>query len=183
MHLTKIWTIVFGMLMMGLVHSSSAKCQSMFSLEQDRAEVPKAKPVVKKTSFVFKASEAYLAGGTAFDMTTTVRGLDHSTTAYTSSGTPLTRYYVKETGWARYLSSTDPSTVVLSNVALNCGVDWLGRRLYARGGHWRTIAVGALLVKGTLNIISASNNIRNDGQIDNQVRIATGYRGLVVWSH
>lgn len=180
-NLTIIWTIVFGMLMMGISHPSSATCQSMFSLEQDRTEVPKAKPV-KKTGFVFKASEVYLAGGTAFDMTTTVRGLDHSTTAYMSNGAPLTHYYVKETGWAGYLSSTDASTVVLSNVALNCGVDWLSRRLYARGGRWRTIAVGALLAKGTFNIISASNNIRNDGQVDNQVRTATGYRGLIVWS-
>ena len=167
---------------MSLVNSSlSANAQSMFSLDQDRAEVPKAVPV-KKTSFAFKASEIYLAGGTAFDMTTTVSGLDHSTTACMSNGTPLTHYYVKETGWAGFLGARDPWTAVAANVFLNYEIDRYSRKLYLRGGHWRAVGIGALLVKGTLNTIAAGNNIRGDERIDRQVRLATGYNGQIVWS-
>jgi hypothetical protein len=167
---------------MSLMNSSpSAKCQSMFSPEQDRAEVPRA-AMVKKTSAAFKASEIYLAGGTAFDMTTTIKGLGHSTTAYMSNGTPLTHYYVKETGWAGCLGERDPWTAVAANVFLNYEIDRYSRKLYLRGGHWRAVGIGALLVKGTLNTIAAGNNIRNDERIDRQVRLATGYNGRIVWS-
>jgi hypothetical protein len=167
---------------MSLVNSLlSANAQSMFSLEQDRAEVPKAAPV-KKTSATFKASEFYLAGGTAFDMTTTVRGLGHPTTACMGNGTPLTQYYVKETGWAGFLGSRDAFTAVAANVFLNYEIDRYSRKLYLRGGHWRAVGIGALLAKGTLNVIAAGNNIRNDERIDRQVRLATGYNGQIVWS-
>jgi len=183
MNLTSIRAGAIGILLaMGFAHSSSANAQSTFSLEQDRAKIPKAVPV-KKTSTIFKVSEFYLAGGTAFDATTTVKGLDHSTTASMSNGTPLTHYYVKEIGWAGFLGDRDPWTAVAANVFLNYEIDRYSRKLYLRGGHWRAFAVGAILAKGTLNVISASNNIRDDERIDQKVRLATGYRGLIVWSH
>jgi hypothetical protein len=184
MHLTNIRAGFFGVLLMAMsvVNSSpSANCQSMFSLGQDRTEVPKAEQT-KKVRFVFRASELWLAGGTAFDMTTTARSLDHPTTAYMSNGTFLTHYYVKETGWAGFLGDRDAFTAVGANVLLNAGIDRYSRKLYSRGGRWRTVGIGVLLAKGTLNAIAAGSNIRNGDRIDRQVRMATGYKGQIIWS-
>jgi hypothetical protein len=181
-YLTNIRARFFGtFLVIGLVNLSSAHSQSMFSLARERPEVPKAE-LAKKTSFAFKASEFFLAGGTAFDMTTTVMGLEHPTTAYRSDRSFLTRYYVKETGWAGFLGNRDPWTVTAANVILNAGIDRYSRKLYARGGRWRAVGIGALLAKGTLNTIAAGRNVRNDDRIDAQVRLATGYQGRILWS-
>lgn len=184
MNLTKIRAGSFGMLLlaMGLITPSPANSQSMFSLEMVRVEVPKAKPV-PKTSFAFKASELFLASGTAFDMTTTARGLGHPTTAYRSDGSFLTHYYVEETGWAGFLGNRDAFTAVGANVVKNVLMDRFSRRLYARGGRWRTVAFGVNILQGTLNSIAAGKNIRSDERIDSQVRLATGYGGRIVWSH
>jgi hypothetical protein len=180
-HLTIIRAGIGMLLAMGSIIPSSANSQTLFSLESDRAKVPKAEQA-KKTSFTFKASEFYLAGGTAFDMTTTIKGLCHPTTAGMSNGTPLTHYYVKEMGWAGFLGDRDPWTAVAANVFLNYEIDRYSRRLYARGGHWRAIAIGTNVLKGTLNSIAAGENMRNDARIDQQVRLATGYKGQIVWS-
>jgi hypothetical protein len=67
-------------------------------------------------------------------------------------------------------------------VALNVAVDRFSRKLYARGGRWRGVAIGALLAKGTFNMIGATNNIRSDERIDSKVRLATGYQGQIGWS-
>jgi hypothetical protein len=183
MNLTKIRAGSFGMLLlaMGLQTSSPANSQSMFPFMRGRAEIPKAEPV-QKTSFAFKASELFLASGTAFDMTTTARGLDHSTTAYRSDGSFLTHYYVKETGWAGFLGNRDAFTAVGANVFKNVLMDRYSRRLYARGGRWRTLAFGMNILQGTLNSIAAGNNIRSNERIDRQVRLAPGYGGAIVWS-
>jgi len=175
---------LFGILLavMSLVNSSlPANSQSMFLLNGNSAKTLKAEPV-QKTSFAFKASELFLAGGTAFDMTTTARSMGHPTAAYRSDGILLAHYYVKETGWAGFLGSRDPYTAVAANVILNVGVDRLGRRLYARGGRWRAAAFGVNILKGTLNSIAAGNNIRSDERIDDKVRLSTGYKGKIVWS-
>jgi hypothetical protein len=137
---------------------------------------------IPKISFAFRASELYLAGGTAFDMTTTVRGLGHPTTASRSDGTLLTRYYVTEQGWAGFLGRRDPVTATAANILLNAGIDRFSRKLYTRGGRWRALAYGTVLAKGTLNAIAAGNNIRNNERINQQVRTATGYKGLIVWA-
>jgi len=184
MHLTEVRAKFIGMLLlaMGIVAPSPANSQSMFSLGMERAKIPKAEQV-PKTSFAFKASELFLSSGTAFDMTTTVRSLDHPTTAYRSDDSFLTHYYVKETGWAGFLGNRDAFTAVGANVVKNFLIDRYSRRLYARGGRWRTVAFGMNILQGTLSSIAAGNNIRSDERIDRQVRLATGYRGLIVWSH
>jgi hypothetical protein len=175
----------FGMLLlvvMSLVNSSlPANSQSMFYLQGSKAKIPEKAGPVQKTILAFKASELFLAGGTAFDMTTTARGLNHPTTAYRSDGSFLTQYYVNETGWAAFLGKRDAVTAVTANVLLNAGIDRFSRRLYARGGRWRKLALGTVLLKGALNTIAASNNIRNDNRIDDQVRLATGYQGTILW--
>ena len=173
-----------GMLLMAASFATSplsASSQTLFSLENGRPRMPDAKQV-PKTSFVFKASEFYLAGGTAFDMTTTVQGLGHPTTACKSDGSFLTHYYVVETGWARFLGDRDPTSAVMANVILNAGIDRFSRRLYARGGRWRALAIGTNVLKGTLNAFAAGSNIRSDERINQRVRLATGYRGMIVWS-
>jgi hypothetical protein len=183
MYLTVIRAGMFGMLLaMSVMNSLSANSQTLFPPEHDTSKVPKAESV-KKTSFAFKASELYLAGGTVFDMTTTVQGLDHPTTAYRSDNIFLTHYYPVESGWAGCFGNRDAFTAVGANVVLNVGVDLVSRSLYARGGRWRALAFGALLLKGTFNVIAASNNIRNDERINADVRLATGYRGQIIWSH
>ena len=182
MNLARIRAVIIGMLLaMGLVNSSSANSQTLVSPENDRPKNLEANRV-KKPGFVFRASEIYLAGGTAFDMTTTVRGLGHPTTALRSDGSFLTHYYTVETGWAGCLGRRDSFTAVAANVALNVAVDRFSRRIYARGGRWRALAIGVNVLKGTLNTVAASNNVRTNERIDNQVRLATGYQGQIVWS-
>ncbi len=182
LYLTKIRAVIVGMLLaMGFVTPSFANSQTLVSPENDR---PKSLETdrVKKPGFVFRASEIYLAGGTAFDMTTTVMGLSHPTTASRSDGTFLTHYYAVESGWAGYLGRTDSFTAVGANVILNVAVDRFSRRLYARGGRWRALAIGTNVLKATLNTIAAGNNVRRSERIDSQVRIATGYQGQILWS-
>ena len=183
MYLTVIRAGIVGMLLiMSVMNSLSASCQTLFPSGDDRLKVPEAKRA-KKTSFAFKASELYLAGGTAFDMTTTVEGLSHPTTACRSDNSFLTHYYVVESGWAGYFGKRDAVTAVTANVMLNVGIDWFSRGLYARGGRWRALAIGTLLLKGTFNAIAEGNNIRNTDRINQRVRLATGYRGQIIWSH
>lgn len=183
MYLTTIRAGLFGVLLtVGLVTPLSANSQTMFSPENDRAKIPKEAEQGQKPSFAFRASEYYLAGATAFDMTTTVRGLQHPTTALRSDGSLLAHYYVVETGWAGFLGRRDPVTAVAANAFLNFEVDRFSRRLYARGGRWRAVAIGALLAKGAFNTVGAVNNIRSDERIDGQVRLATGYQGQIGWS-
>jgi hypothetical protein len=184
MNLTKIRAGSFGMLLlaMGLITPSPANSQSMFPFMMGRAKIPKAEQVPKKTSLAFKASELFLASGTAFDMTTTVWSLDHPTTAYRSDGSFLAHYYVKETGWAGFLGRRDAFTAVGANVFKNVVIDRYSRRLYARGGRWRTLALGMNILQGTFNSLAAGNNIRSYERIDRQVRLATGYPGPIDWS-
>jgi hypothetical protein len=115
-------------------------------------------------------------------MTTTVRSLDHPTTALRSDGTFLTHYYVKEDGWAGIFGRRDAATAVVANVLLNAGIDHFSRKLYSRGGRWRVLAYGMVLGKGTINAIAAGSNLRNDEGINKQVSLATGYKGQILWS-
>jgi hypothetical protein len=179
---------MFGMMLslsVGLITPSFAISQTpLFSLfEAGRLKPPEGSPKpAPKPSFAFRASEAYLAGGTAFDMSTTVRSLDHPTTALRSNGMFLTHYYVEEEGWAGVFGRRDALTAVVANVLLNAGIDRFSRKLYSRGGRWRALAYGVLLSKGTLNAVAAGSNIWNDERINGQVRLATGYKGQIVWS-
>ncbi len=175
---------VLLLLMMGFITPLSAIGQTpLFSLfERGHPSTEGPPKPVPKLSFAFHASECYLAGGTAFDMTTTVRSMDHPTTALRSDGTFLAHYYAKEDGWAGVFGRIDVATAVIANVLLNAEVDRFSRKLYSRGGRWKVFAFGVVLSKGTLNAIAAGGNIRSDGRIDQQVRLATGYRGLILWS-
>jgi hypothetical protein len=189
MHLKRIRAGFFGVLLamtLGPITPSSAISQTpLFSPDEDgppKAPEEPAKRIPPKISFAFRASELYFAGGTAFDMTTTVRGLDHPTTALRSDGTFLAHYYVVEKGWAGVFGRTDPYTATAANVLLNVGIDRLGRKLYTRGGKWRALAYGTVLLKGTLNVIAAGENTGINQRINQKVRIATGYKGQIVWS-
>lgn len=185
MYLTQIRAGVFtGMLLlaMGVAAPLPANAQSMFSFKRRREEIPKVERV-QKTSTAFKVSELFLATGTAFDATTTIQGLDHPTTANMSNGNFLAHYYVRETGWAGFLGSRDAFTAVGANVVKNFLIDRCSRRLYARGGRWRTVAFGMDIAQAVVSSIAAGRNIRSDERIDSQVRLATGYRGIIIWSH
>jgi hypothetical protein len=186
MQLTTIRAGFFGVLLvtMGLVNLSlPANSQTLFSLQGGMMRIPKPEQVPKKPSFVFRASEFYLAGATAFDMTTTVdgSGLGHPTTAYRSDGSFLTHYYVVEKGWAGFLGRRDPWTAVGANVIKNAVIDRYTNKLYALGGRWRPVAIGVNVLTGTLNALAAGSNIRSGERIDQQVRLATGYKGKIVW--
>jgi hypothetical protein len=184
MHLRYVAAGLSGVLLaMGLTTSSLALSQTLPSTDEDGS--PRALESTKKIpkiNFAFRASELYLSGGTAFDMTTTVRGLDHPTTALRSDKTFLAHYYVVEKGWAGVFGRTDPFTAVAANVLLNAGIDRFSRKLYARGGKWRALAYGTVLAKGTINAVAAGENTRMDERIDRDVRNMTGYKGQIVWS-
>ena len=188
MYLTRIRAGLFGVLLLlasGLTTPLPAISQApLFSSSEDELPAVPDGPrkLTKKVDFVFRASEFYFAGSTAFDMTTTVQGLGHPTTALKNDGTFLTHYYVVEKGWAGVFGKRDPFTAVAMNVLLNEGIDRFSRKLYTRGGRWRVLAYGTVLAKGTLNAIAAGNNIRQDERIDQQVRMATGYKGLIRWA-
>ena len=168
-------------IVVSLVNSSLAVAQnSPSSADEDRplSQINK----VRKIDFLYYASEAYLAAGTGFDMMTTAHNLGHPTTAYSASGSFLTHYYVQETGWASVVGPRNTSGVILANVALNLGIDLLDRKLYRRGGKWKTAAVSLNVLKGTGNIICGINNIRTSDGIDKVVQMQTGYKGVIVWS-
>jgi hypothetical protein len=187
LHLTRIRTGMAGVLLslaMGLVTPKPTISQTpLFSPDEDVSpKVLEPTKKIPKISFAFRASELYLAGGTAFDMTTTERGLGHPTTALRNDGSFLAHYYVVENGWAGVFGKRDAFTAMAANALLNEGIDRFSRKLYARGGRWRAFAYGTLLAKGTLNAIAAGSNIRSDERIDQQVRTATGYKGLIRWA-
>jgi len=166
---------------MGLVNPSHAFAQnSSSSVDEDKPTEPVKK--IQKLDFLYYASEAYLTAGTGLDMMTTAHNLGHPTTASSTSGVFLTHYYVEETGWAGIVGRRNTDGIILSNVALNLGIDLLDRKLYKRGGKWRTVAVSLNVLKGTGNMVCGINNIRAAGRIDQVVRMQTGYKGIIVWS-
>ena len=165
---------------MSLGNSKHTFAQDPLTTDEDKPMV-----VVKKSQkidFLYHASEAYLAAGTGFDMMTTAHNLGHPTTASSTSGIFLTHYYAQETGWAAMAGPRNTNGVVLSNVALNLGIDLLNRKLYRRGGKWRFVAMSLNVLKGTGNIVCGVNNIRTNEGIDKVVQVQTGYKGIVVWS-
>jgi hypothetical protein len=185
MHLKYIRAGFFGVLLtLGLSGPRLALSQTqLFSTSED--EPPKAPEPAKKIpriSFAFRASELFLSGGTAFDMTTTVRGLNHPTTALRSDNTFLAHYYVTENGWAGMFGKRDAFTAVMANTLLNAGIDRFSRKLYSRGGRWRVLAYGTVLARGTINAIAAGENTQMNERIDTSVRTATGYKGQIIWS-
>jgi hypothetical protein len=116
------------------------------------------------------------------DVFTTVHNLDHPTTAYREDGTFLTNYYVVETGWTRYFGDRSPGAASVANSALNAGVMMLSRRLYRRGGRWRFAALALVLAKAGANLDGGIRNERFSESIDHRVQLATGYKGVVLWS-
>ncbi|HUC02134.1 MAG TPA: hypothetical protein VMA75_04530 [Candidatus Paceibacterota bacterium] len=172
-----------ALLAMGLVTPLPANSQSTSFLGIERPDAPLPRRVPQKPGRAFRASELFLAGGTAFDMTTTARLLGHPTVAERSDGSYLTSYYTTENGWAGVFGKRDTVSTVVANVAMNAMIDRYSRTLYARGGRWRTVGIGMNVLKGTINSMAAVHNIRFDQRIDQQVRLATGYKGQIIWSH
>jgi hypothetical protein len=173
--------IIGCLLAMSLVNSSHALAQTLSPLDSDKPRIREKKPI-PKVDFKFMASELFLAGGTAFDMKTTVTGLSHPTTAYRADGIFLTHYYPVETGWARCFGNRNTFAIVNANVGLNAGINVFARRLATRGGRWRFVALGLDLAKATFSSEAAIHNIRYNATVDNRVRLETGYKGLILWS-
>ena len=144
--------------------------------------VPVVKRVPQKTSFAFRMSESYLAAGTAFDLSTTAMLLNHPTTVYKSDGTLLTHYYTTEDGWTGdVFGKRDLAAALLGNGIKNALLERFTYRLYERGGRWRALGYGLNFLQGSLSLGAGVHNVRFDGQIDRQVRLATGYKGLFHW--
>lgn len=135
-----------------------------------------------KTDFFYRASHAYLLGATSLDMVTTWRGLSHSSMAYREDGSFLKRCCV-ETGWSGFVGNRNTAGVIALNVLENAGVDFVSRKLYRRGGHWRAAAIGLNILKGTGNLMAGINNIRYEAGLDAGIRKTTGYTGRIVWAH
>ena len=144
-----------------------------------------AKPDEQARKFrtAYRASRVFLYGATVFDASTTVQVMNHPTIASRPDGSVIARYHGTETGWASYFGKQNTFAAVTANVGLNVGVDWLSRRMYRRGGKWRMAAIGLNLAKGTGNLVCGIHNIRTDAGVDRRIRMATGYRGPISWSH
>jgi hypothetical protein len=164
---------------MGLMSSLHA-CGQLQTLPDD-PKPQKAKKKSDKTDFFYDVSRWSLVGATVADDVTTAQGLDHPTSAYTSSGKFLTNYYVREVGWAKFLGNRNVFAATAGNAALNAGVDFAGRRLDKRGGRWRIAAIALVAGRSAISATAAVHNIRLEQGIDHQVSLATGYKGLIVW--
>ena len=141
---------------------------------------PRKKP--DKIERLQRIAEYSLAGATVADVWTTAHGMDLPTSAYAMpSGTFLAHYYVKETGWTKCFGDRNTFAATAANSALNTGVDLLGRRLEKRGGRWRIAGIALVAGKAAFNATAAVHNIRVQAGIDQQVRSATGYNGLIAW--
>jgi hypothetical protein len=127
--------------------SSRASAQTIQPIKhfyEDSLEKPR--DGTGKTALAYKVSQWYLRGATGLDMSTTVIGMNYA--------------HGIETGWARYLGNRNTSAVVMANVGLNIGTELLSRKLYHRGGSWRTFAIALNVLKGTGNAVEGVRNIR-----------------------
>lgn len=183
MHQLTVRAGMFGVLLAlaatGLVTPPAAAVAQTSLFSSSSGGLPNApdgptKRVRKKTAFAFRASEFFLGGATAFDMSTTVTSLDHPTTAHGSNGLIIAHYYAEEQGWAGIFGRRDAWTAVTANVLLNATIDRYGRRLYARGGRWRALGYGVIIAKATFNSMAAIGNIRSNGRIDQRIQRMTG---------
>jgi hypothetical protein len=93
----------------------------------------------------FQASQWYLRGATALDMSTTVIGIEH---------------HGIEAGWARCFGPRNTTAIVAGNVAMNLGVEYVSRRIYQKGGKWKYVATGFNVLKGTMNAADGIHNAR-----------------------
>lgn len=138
----------------------------------------------RKLDILFRTSEWYLGFGTALDMISTVRVLNHPTVALGTDQSVIGRFSGVENGWAgSVVGRRNTAAVVSANVILNVSIGMLSRNLYRRGGHWRFLAIGLNVLKGTNNTMAGIGNLRFNAGIDGQLRAATGYRGQIAWSH
>lgn len=135
-----------------------------------------------KIGLLYRVSSGYLSAATALDGFSTARVLSHPTMAYREDGSFLARYQGKEVGWAKMFGERNTFAAVGANAALNFGLSMLSQRLYRRGGHWRILAIGLNVLKGTDNLAAGVHNIRYNAGVDTQVQLATGYRGQIRWS-
>jgi len=158
----------------------SLLCVAKVQAQEDLPQAPKKKS--DKIDFLYRASLPVLGAATSVDAFTTVRNLNHPTTAFRADGTFLMDYYVVENGWARYFGDRSPFAATTANVLLNAGVIQLSHRLYLRGGRWRIAAAALVLAKAGVNFAGGIQNERYSESIDQRVRLSTGYKGAVLWS-
>jgi hypothetical protein len=171
----RVVTLVF--FAMGLVNSLHAEAV----LLDDGGLKPQKEN--RKLDFLFKASNAYLLGGTTFDMVTTVQGINHSTVASRTDGSVLATYHGREAGWARMFGARNTGAVVAANVGLAVATSFVATKLYRKGGYWRILGIGLNLYKGTDSFMSGAHNMGVMANIDHSVRQRTGYGGRIIWSH
>jgi len=116
---------------------------SVEAMMMQKKKVEKAKHI-DPIDHIFKASQWYLRGATAVDMTTTVIGMEHA--------------HGVESGWGKCLGAHNTPAVVAWNVGLNLGTEYLSRKIYRKGGKWRYAAVGLNLLKGSDNLMAGFHN-------------------------
>lgn len=134
--------------------------------------------------FLFKVSEWTLREGTALDAIGTRVVIDHPTVARRTDGSVLGYFYGKEEGWAGpIVGRRDASGAIAANILLNIGVDLLSQKLYRRGGRLRFLALGLRLWKSTDSTMAGVHNLRFNAGINDRLRVATGYRGRIIWSN
>lgn len=158
---------------------SSARAQIQQQRFREDAEPRKESD---KIDFFYKASRYYLLGATQLDMISTLHVLSHPTIAYRADGSVLARYYGIETGWARCFGRRDARAVIAANLALNAGIYLASRKLYQKGGRWRTLAIVINAVKATDNAMGGIHNVIYSTGVDEQLRSRTGYAGPIIWS-
>jgi len=71
-------------------------------------------------------------------------------------------HHDSEVGWAKCFGEHNIAGVVIANGAVNFGVDWLGGRIYRKGGRWRYVAV-ALTAGRAVEVAGAG--FHNIGQL------------------
>ena len=162
-----------------LASADESESSSILKVESPK---PKEKKPSPKLDILFKASEIYLGAGTSLDMTTTIQALNHPSIARQANGSFLMNYPSHEVGWASRIGIHNTGGVVAANVGLNLGAELLSRKLYGKGGHWRYLAIGLNLFKGTGNTVAGYQNIGYMEGLDSRIRQATGYTGRIVWT-
>lgn len=180
MNLPNFTVSLLSSLLLAACCSTTQACAQTLELP-DAPSAMQVERVPVKRDLPYLLSRMFVAGGTTVDMMTTAKGLNHPTKAYKADGTLLCDYVTWEAMPPGSVAGRNTMGVVLLNVGLNAGVDYLDRRLY-RGGH-RKLAIAVNLLKGGANIAGAVHNIQENGSVDKRVRLATGYAGRIYWGN
>ena len=165
---------------MGLLNSSHVFAQLGDSQQAELEKAPEKKKGAIDHWYV--ASLPILSGATALDAFTTAHNLDHPTVASRVDGTFLANCHFREDGVSRLFGGTGAFSAPAENTLFNFGVTLLSRRLARRGGWWKVAAVTLNLAKAGANVEGGVHNMIAASRVDQQVRLETSYRGVIVWS-